>query len=183
MSSPMCGATKAFEEFKKYLIDPKIVEPKYGEMLKEIIEVRKQIEHKEMMDATGQYVDEWIAKSEEFVNKMYDILSVLEIKKKEKVLERTHDIMHKAVVSALKTLKKMPAKEDKIMEAFKKELIDTKMVDGYYMDVWKKLDVMKGLADGNKLDKVNEKDVYVMRENVRSMIRDLSRVLQKKESK
>jgi predicted nucleotidyltransferase/uncharacterized protein (UPF0332 family) len=174
---------KAYDEFKKYLVEPGIVEPKYAEILKEIITIRKKIEHKELMEAEGAFVDEWIEKSDAFVNKMYDILSVLEIKKKEKVLYRTHDVMQKAVVSTLKTLNKMPSKEGDMMDVFKKELVDTKMLDGYYLDVWKKLDVMKGLADGKKLDKVAEKDVYVMRENVRNMIRDLSRVLQTKGKK
>jgi predicted nucleotidyltransferase/uncharacterized protein (UPF0332 family) len=168
---------KAYDEFRKYLVEPGIVEPKYAEWLKEIIEVRKKIEHKEIMDATGAFVDGWIGKSEEFVNKMYDILSVLEIRKKEKVLQRTHEVMHKAMVSALKTLNKMPDKDDKVVDVFRKELVDSKMVEGYYLDVWRKLDIMKGLADNKKLDKVSEKDVYTMRESVRNMIRDLSRVL------
>lgn len=174
---------KAHEEFKKYMVDSGIIEAKYGDWLKEIIEIRKKIEHKEIMDAAGGYVDEWIAKSEEFVNRMYDVLSVLEMKKKEKVLQRTHEVMHKAVVSALKTLNKMPKKEGDLMGVFKKEFVDTNLIEGYYLDVWKKLDVMKGLLENKKGDKIGEKDVYTMRESVRNMIRDLSRLLQDKEKK
>ena len=174
---------KAYDEVKKYLVDPGILEPEYAEWLKEIIEIRKKIEHKELMDVTGAFVDEWIDKSDKFVNKMFQLLSVLESKKKEKVLERTHEVMHKAAIAALKTLHKLPEREEKIADAFKKEFIDKGLVESYYFDVWKKIEIMKGLADKKRLDKIPEKDVYKMREYVRNLIRDLSKVLKEKEKK
>jgi len=42
---------------------------------------------------------------------------------------------------------------------------------------------MKDLVDKGKLDKISEKDVYQMREYARGMIRDISRILEKKEKK
>lgn len=172
---------KAYDEVRKYLVEPGILEQSYADDLKEIIEIRKKIEHKEIMDVTGQFVDEWIEKSERFINRMYDLLTVLEEKKKGKVLERTHEVMMKAAVTALKTVNKLPKKEELIPETFKKEFIDSKKIEGYYWDVWKKVDVMRGLAEKSKLDKIPEKDVYRMREYVREMIRELSKVLKTKE--
>lgn len=169
--------SKAYAEVKKYLVEPGILEEKYAQWLKEIIEIRKKIEHKELMDVTGAFVDEWIDKADEFTRKMFELLSVLEIKKKEKVLERTHEVLHKAAVAALKTLHKMPEKEDRIKDIFKKEVIDKGLVETYYWDVWNKIDIMKDLASKQRLDKVPDKDVYQMREYVRNLIRDLSKVL------
>ncbi|MFH8080830.1 MAG: nucleotidyltransferase domain-containing protein, partial [Candidatus Aenigmatarchaeota archaeon] len=63
--------TKAYEEFKKYVVDAGLIEEKYAIWLKDIVEIRKKIEHKEILDVTGAFVDEWIQKSEEFVNKMF----------------------------------------------------------------------------------------------------------------
>ena len=88
--------SKAYEEVKRYLVEPGILEPQYAEWLREIIEIRKKIEHKELMDVTGAFVDEWINKAEKFVNKMFALLGALEMRKKEKVLERTHEVMYKA---------------------------------------------------------------------------------------
>jgi len=99
--------SKAYVEVKKYLVDPGILEQKYADWLKEIIAIRKKIEHKELMDVTGAYVDEWIDKADKFIEKMFQLLSVLEFRKKEKILERTHEVMYKAAIAALKTLKKM----------------------------------------------------------------------------
>jgi len=169
---------KAYEQFKKYVVDPGIVEEKYGEWLREIVELRKKIEHKEIMDVDGATVDSWITRSDEFVNKMYDVLSILERKKKEKVLERTYEVMQKAALSALKTLN-IETKES-VGEAFKKEFIDKGKLESYYWDIWKKVEIMKSLLDQNRSDKIEEREVYRMRDYVKNLIRDLSRVLEEK---
>ena len=174
---------KAYAEVKKYLVDPGILEQKYADWLKEIIGIRKKIEHKELMDVTGAFVDEWIDKADKFIEKMFQLLSVLEFRKKEKILERTHEVMYKAAVAALKTLKKLPKKNEDIPKTFKAEFVDKKLVEGYYWDIWRRIEEMKGLAEKKALDKVDDKDVYKMREYVRNLIRDLAKVLKKKEKK
>ncbi len=175
--------SKAYDEVIKYMVRPGILDPKYAEWLREMIEIRKKIEHKELMDVSGTFVDEWIQKSDEFINVMFKLLSVLEQQKKEKVLERTHEVMYKAATSSLQTLNKLPEDEKKIPEIFKKELIDSHMIEDYYWDIWQKIEVMKGLIESQKADKVDEKEVYKMREFVRNMIKDLSKVLKDKEKK
>jgi len=174
---------KAYDEVKLHLVDTGILEQEYADWLKEIIEIRKKIEHKEMMDAEGAYVDAWIAKSEKFVDRMFSILNALEVRKKEKVLERTHEVLNKAATTALKSIKKLPVKEDEIPTAFKREFIDKKMVEGYYWDIWKRIDEMKKKADDKKIQEIPEKDVYEMREFVRKLIHDLAKVLKDSEIK
>jgi uncharacterized protein (UPF0332 family) len=174
---------KAYNEVKKYLVDPGILEQKYADWLKEIIAIRKKIEHKELMDVEGAFVDEWIDKADKFIEKMFQLLSVLEFRKKEKILERTHEVMYKAAIAALKTLNKLPKESDKIPTMFKKEFIDKKLVEGYYWDIWKRIEEMKGLMEKKSFDKIADKDVYKMREYVRNLIRDLAKVLKKHEKK
>lgn len=170
---------KAYDDVKKFLVEPGILEQKYADWLKEIIAIRKKIEHKEMMDAKGELVDEWIDKAEKYVEKMFGLLNALELRKKEKVLERTHEVMHKAAVTALKSLKKMPEKETQIPTVFKREFVDRKLIEGYYWDIWKRIETMKKTvsADKNKLRDIPDKEVYQMREYVRKMIRDLAKAL------
>jgi len=170
---------KAYDDVKKFLVEPGILEQKYADRLKEIIAIRKKIEHKEMMDAKGEFVDEWIDKAEKYVEKMFSLLNALELRKKEKVLERTHEVMHKAAITALKSLKKMPEKETQIPTVFKREFIDRKLIEGYYWDIWKRIETMKKTvsADKKKLRDIPDKEVYQMREYVRKMIRDLAKAL------
>ncbi|RLF31030.1 MAG: nucleotidyltransferase [Thermoplasmata archaeon] len=175
--------SKAYEDVKKFLVEPGILEPEYAEWLKEIIEIRKKIEHKELMDVSGAFVDEWIDKAEKFVNKMFSLLNALEIRKREKILERTHEVLHKAAITALKTLKKMPEKKEEVPLAFKKEFIDKKLIESYYWDIWKRIEELKKKADEKKITEIPDKEVYEMREYVRKLIRDLARVLKEKEKK
>ena len=172
--------SKAYDEVKKYLVEPGILEPEYAEWLREIIEIRKKIEHKELMEVSGAFVDEWIDKAEKFVNRMFGLLNALELRKREKILERTYEVLYKAAMTALKTLKKMPEKEEEIPLVFKKEFIDTKLIENYYWDVWNRIEELKKLADEKKLDKIPDKEVYEMREYVRKLIRELSKVLKEK---
>lgn len=179
--------SKAYQEVKKYLVEPGILEPKYAEWLREIISIRKRIEHKELMEAKGAFVDEWIRRAEKFIEKMFALLNALEIRKREKVLERTHEVMLKAVATALKTLHKLPeettvAELEKrlgmpLMEAFKRDFVATKRVEEYYLDMWKQIEELKKEVEQKKFEKLKGKEVYEMREHVRKLIHDLARVL------
>ncbi|MBI2542654.1 MAG: nucleotidyltransferase domain-containing protein [Candidatus Aenigmarchaeota archaeon] len=182
--------SKSYDEFVTYLVKPGIIEQEYADWLKEIIEIRKKIEHKELMDVSGAFVDEWIEKAEKFVDKMFGLLNALEIRKKEKILDTTHKVMYKAVVTALKSLKKMPedAKDEDVVknvgdisEAFRKEFIDKRLVEPYYSDIWNRIEKMKKLSDDRKVMEIPDREVYEMREYVRKLIRDLARVLKDKE--
>ncbi len=173
--------SKAHKAVQKYLIEPKILDEKYADWLKDIIELRKKIEHKEIMDVEGSYVDEWLGRAEKYVEKMFNLLGALELRKKEKVLQRTHDVMYKAAITALKSLKKEPEKESEIPIQFRKEFIKTDLIEGYYWDIWERIEKMKETVDEDKknIKDIPEKDVYQMREYVRKMIRDLAKALKK----
>lgn len=171
---------KAYEDVKKYLVEPGIIEPEYAEWLREIIEIRKKIEHKELMEVSGAFVDEWIEKAEKFIDKMFGLLNALEMRKKEKILERTREVMLKAVATALKSLKKMPEKSEEIPTVFKKEFIDSKLVDPYYWSVWERIEEMKKIVEEKKLSEIPDKEVYELREHVRKLIHDLAKILKER---
>ena len=199
MGLPPPVPNKAYEEVKTNLVEPGILEPEYAEWLKEIIEIRKKIEHKEIQDVEGKFVDEWLDKAEKFVDKMFSLLNALEIRKKEKILERTHEVMIKAAATALSSVHKFKLPKESevdikeiistteknvkmpLADAFKKDFIDTKKVGNYYWDVWKKIDSMKKLADEKKITELQDKDVYQMREYVRKLIHDLAKILKTEE--
>lgn len=178
---------KAYEEMKRYLVEPGIVEAEYAEWLHEIIEIRKKIEHKELTDVSGAFVDEWLDKAEKFTDKMFSLLNALEMRKKEKILERTHEVLQKAAITALKTLHKMPEESDNesvlkkiklpLRDAFKQEFIDKKRVDPYYWNVWNRIEEMKKMVQENKLEKISDKEVNDMREYVRKLIHELAKNL------
>jgi predicted nucleotidyltransferase/uncharacterized protein (UPF0332 family) len=206
MGLPPPVPSKAYDDVMKYLVEPGILEKQYADWLKEIVEIRKKIEHKELTDVSGAFVDEWISRSEKFIEKMFSLLNALEIRKREKILERTHEVMIKAAITALKTLHKikLPKELDEaytpdvdfsklvkeiesrigmpIDQAFKRDFIDTKRVNENYWNIWNKIENMRKLANEKKFDKVSDKDVYEMREYVRKLIRDLAKTLKREET-
>lgn len=191
MGLPPPVPSKAYDEVMTHLVKNNILEQQYADWLKDIIEIRKKIEHKELMEVSGIFVDEWITKSEKFVEKMFGLLNALEIRKKEKILDRTHEVMVKAAITALKTLHKLPESANEgdvkrkvglpLLDAFKKDFIDTKVLEPYYIDIWKKIEDMKKKSEEKKIMDIPDKDVYEMREYVRKLIRDLAKVLKTKE--
>jgi len=182
---------KAYEEVKRYLVEPGILEADYAEWLREIIEIRKKIEHKELMEVSGSFVDEWLDKAEKYTDKMFSLLNALEMRKKEKVLERTHEVLQKAAITALKTLHKLPEDTDNdsvlkkikmpLRDAFKHDFIDTKRVDPYYWSIWNRIEEMRKMVGDKKLDKISEKEVNDMREYVRKLIHELAKNLKSSE--
>jgi predicted nucleotidyltransferase/uncharacterized protein (UPF0332 family) len=192
--------SKAYTEVKKHLVEPGILEEKYAEWLKEIIEIRKRIEHKELLEVSGAFVDEWIKRAEEFVNKMFTLLNALEVRKVEKILERTHEVLQKTVITAIKTLKKekidestISANVEKMKESvekefgsdlktiFKKEFVDKGLIDSYYLNIWNRIEELRNYAERKEFDKIPFKEVYELRENVRRLIRDFAKVLREEE--
>ncbi|MEM5815782.1 MAG: nucleotidyltransferase domain-containing protein [Candidatus Aenigmatarchaeota archaeon] len=180
--------SKLYEEFKEYLVKTGIVEEEYAEYIKEIVKIRKDIEHKKLLEVKGDFVDSWIEKAEKFVDKMFSILNALEIRKKEKILERTYEVLHKAVATALKNLHKLP--EDmsinelekslgmNIKEAFKRDFVDTRKIDGHYLEIWDRIEKLKKeVLDNKKIELLKGNEVEQLREYVRKLINELSKSL------
>jgi len=177
------------DEIKKTFVDRGLLEPYYAEWLRDIIDVRKKIEHREITEVSGNFVDEWIEKAEKFVDKMNNLLTAFELIKRKEILERSYKIMYKAIALALKELHNLPknigVKELEkrigmsIEDAFKKEFIDTGRVDRYYLDILNRIKYLKKEAiDKGKLENlITDDEVYELREGVRRLIKALEKVI------
>ena len=185
--------SKLYEEVMEYLVKPGLLEEEYAKWLKEIVQIRKDIEHKKLLEVKGEFVDQWIERAEKYVEKMFNLLNALEIRKKEKILERTHEVMIKAAATAIKALHKLPENMQidelekhlgiSIRDAFKRDFIDSKRIEGYYFDIWKRIEELKKeVIDEKKFEKLKGNEVEQLREYVRKLIHELSRAL-KEESK
>ncbi len=164
--------SKVADALENYLVKPGLIEKKYADWVREIVELRKKIEHRELTEVSGSFVDEWLRRAEEFVNKMLLILGALEQKKKEVVIKKISEVMTKAVETALKELEKF--KQDKpLKEQFKEELVDKGKVKQYYLEVWDRVEELQQLIGTKKLIEIPLKEIYDIREIIRKLIRDL----------
>lgn len=173
--------SKVADAVERYLVKPGILEKKYADWIREIVSLRKKIEHKQLTEVSGAFVDEWIRRAEEFVNKMLLILSALEERKKRKVIEKINYVLNEAVKKTLKELNKLDETKP-LKELFKKELVDAGKLKDYYLKVWDRLEELQQLAKSKEILEVPLKEIYDLREVVRKLIRDLY-VLLKEEKK
>jgi len=184
--------SKLYDEVMEYLVKPGLMEEEYARWLKEIVQIRKDIEHKKLLEVKGEFVDQWIERAEKYVEKMFALLNALEIRKKEKILERTHEVMLKAAATAIKALHKLPENMQidelekllgvSIKDAFKRDFIDSRRIEGYYLDIWERVEELKKeVIDEKKFEKLKGNEVEQLREYVRKLIHELSRALKEEE--
>ena len=76
-------------------------------------------------------------------------------------------------------MNKAPAKEDKLTDVIKKELVDSGMIDKKYLDVFTELEKMREVVKKGKILDIDKQSIMVQREYVRRFIRDAGRVLRK----
>ena len=160
-------------DVKEHLVDAKLLEENYLQDLQGVIEFRKQVEHKEIKDINGQQLDEFIQKAKQYVSRMEQLLLQLQKKKKETIVHKNYEVMIKAAVAALKKIDKLPPDPKDLPNAIKESLIDTKRVDPYFSDVFKRVITMRKMLDENKVDEVPQRDIEMTREYVRRFVQDL----------
>jgi len=169
----------AAKEVKEHLVDTGLLEEEYVKLLEDIYIFRKKVENKEIKDVSGKEVDEWIKKSEKYVERFEKLLKDLEFNRKAYDIKRSYEVMVKASVAALKSLKKLPKQPEKLPEAFKKYLVDAGLINSKYSDVFEKVIEMRKLLDENKVDKIKDRDIYMNREYVRRFLADVSKFIKK----
>jgi len=168
----------AAEEMRKHLVDDGLLEEEYAKMLEDVVEFRKQVEHKELKDISGEEVDKWIVKAEKYVERLEKLLKDLEAKRKEDDIKRNYEVMVQASMAALKSLKKLPEEPEKLPEAFKKYLVDAGLVSPFYSDVFEKVISMRKMVDDKKIDRITEREVYSSKEYVRRFVNDVRRFIE-----
>jgi len=168
----------AAEELRKHLVDNGLLEEEYAKMLEDVVEFRKQVEHKEQKDIAGEEVDKWIEKAERYVERLEKLLKDLETRRKEDDIKKNYEVMVQASVAALKSLKKLPEEPEKLPEAFKKYLVEAGLVSPLYSDVFEKVIAMRKMIDDKKVDKITEREVYASKEYVRRFINDVRRFVE-----
>ena len=196
--------SKIYDEVKKYFVEPGILESEYAEWLKEIVEIRKKIEHKEILEVKGEFVDLWIERAEKFVNKMFYLLNALEIKKMGDIAINTSYVMYKGIIQTLLLLN-IPIDEklkevtkinsldkflefrrqidestiEQLKENLRKNLIEPGYVDPVFLKVWDRVEQLRTLVENKKVEKLKINEIYEMREAVRLFIGQLFRALKK----
>ncbi len=169
----------AAKEVRKHLVDAGLLEEEYAQLLEDVYIFRKKVENKELKDVSGKEVDEWIKKTGKYVKRFDKLLKTLEFNRKAYDIKRSYEVMVKASVAALKSLKKLPKEPEKLPVAFKKYLVEAGLVNSTYSDVFDKVIQMRKLLDEKKIGEIKDRDIYMSREYVRRFVADVSKIMKK----
>ncbi len=172
--------TDAPDAIRKSLVKMGFVKEKQVKFLEDIIEVRKNVEHKKISRITGAELDEWLEKARRFVKLMQGLIVKVEVLKRENMIEKSHVIMTETATTLLKALDKLPKKEVGMAEAFEKFLVRPGLIAPRYLDVFQELEKMRGMVKRGKVLDLPKQDILMYREYVRKFIREAGRVLRKK---
>jgi len=167
---------------KEYLVDSKLLNKKYFNILEDIIKFRKDVEHKKIKKISGAEVDEWLKKSENYVKQMQKIYIRLQNQKKRILIDKNYEVLLKSTIFALKKMNKLPPDPKNLPKAIKKELIEKNYLPKSYLETFDKVVGMKKLAEKD-IDKIPERDVELTRSYVKKFVDILDRVIRDFESK
>jgi len=168
---------------KEHLVDHQLLEEVYLNNLREVIEFRKAVEHKEIKDISGEKLDDFIKKAKRYVERMEQLLTQLQKRRKSTMIEKNYEVMIKAAVAALKEMDKLPPDPKNLPNAIKDHLIASGIVNSQYLEVFRKVITMRKMLDDKKDNEIPQKDIEITREYVRRFVRDVSPILEKSKHK
>jgi len=148
-------------------------------MLEDIVEVRKEVEHKRINDISGSDLDMWIDKAKKFVKLMQNLIVKIEILKRENMVEKSYFIMLETAATLLKSVNKLPPKDEEIGKAFEEHFVKPGTIDKKYLEVFNELEKMRSSIKEGKILDIQKGQILRQREYVRKFIRDAGRILKK----
>ena len=166
---------------RKTIVKMKLMTEAQVKDLEDIIEVRKQVEHKKIKSMSGEDLDKWIAKASTFVKKMQGLIVKIEVLKRESMIEKSFIIMSETTKTLLKAIDKKVEKSTPLAAQFKKHLVDTGMIEKKYHDVLADLEKWQNTVKKGKVLDLQKKDILAHREYVRKFIREAGKVMRAKQ--
>jgi len=169
----------AADALKRSVVKMKLLEPKYANWLEDIVNVRKDIEHRKKQSMSGNELDSWIRSTKQFVKRMQQMIVKIEIMKRENIVEKSYSIMRETTLTLLKAMHKAPPKSHlkDLEQAFETELIKTGMISDSYLVVYKELKKLKKISKEGKILEMPKQHILLQREYVRKFIRDAGKIL------
>ncbi len=166
---------------RKTLLKMKFVEEADIRDLEEIINVRKEVEHKRIKKMAGSDVDDWIKRTRKFVKKMQGLIVKIEVLKREGIVDKSYQIMNETALTLMRSLDKKPTKQGMVRD-FEIHLVKPGIVNESYLSVMKRLEEMKKAIKDGKIMDLPKQDILMQREYVRKFIHEAGKILRKKPS-
>ncbi len=158
----------------------KILEKKYVDILTEVIKTRKDIEHGVIKDMKGSKIDDLLAKSKDYLERIKKLFKEIETKKNIASMDELYDKAISAVRDVLVSEGHNEVSEKDMANHFKSAVIDTGKLPQSTLTTLKsimkyKVDFEKGKLSGN--------DIIKARKKYNAFIKEVVEYLQRKRAK
>ncbi len=168
---------EAADAIRKNLIDEGLLEKEYADWLEEIINTRKNVEHKKIKRIPGQDIDMWIDRTDKFIKRMEKVIVKIELIKRENIVKKSYSIMEETIHTLLDSVDAKLKGGEPLRNAFKKNLIDPGIVSNEYLQIYDTISDMKKGIEGGKVIDIPKENIIKGREDVRKFIRIVGKVL------
>lgn len=169
------GKEEVPEVLEEMFVENDMLDKKYVEMAKEIHELSSKAE-KDKIEITGELLDEYMEKTDEFIRRMHKLVSQLGAKKKVKKIIDDYKTFLKANVAALKSHGvEPPERKEELPEVVEEEL----NFGESHQKLFEKWDgVIQKVKDKN-LGEVNEKELYEVKRETKDFVSEIGKELKK----
>jgi len=158
----------------------KILEPEYVKILKDNVQLRKDIEHGTKKELSGTELDQFINNAEKYLKRIRELFVTIEEKHNEKSITILYDEIVTIIRDVLSSEGIDKAQDEEIIKLFEDELISTGKVPARYLRDLNEIVEAKRKFDKHKLTKA---DIEKARKGSSGLIKFLVEYMQRKRGK
>ncbi len=158
----------------------KILEEKFVKILQHSVEVRKGIEHGEIKELSGKELDQMLDEGDKFLKRIKRLFTQIERMREKQDMAHLHDTITMVLRDALKAEGREKVKEEKLVDEFEEEFIDSGKLPKAFLKMVKDLLNAKEDSDKGQLSKIDFETVH---KDASQVIRQLIEYVQRKRSR
>ncbi|MBU0460459.1 MAG: hypothetical protein KJ597_04700 [Nanoarchaeota archaeon] len=155
----------------------KMIEPEYVKILKDNVQLRKDIEHGTKKELTGTELDKFVNNADKYLKRIKKLFVDIEAKHDRKSVLVLYDEIMTIIRDVLKSEGIERAQDEELIKLFEDELISTGKVPARYLRDLNEIVAAKKKHDTKKLTKA---DIEVARKGSAGLIRFLVEYMQRK---
>jgi uncharacterized protein (UPF0332 family)/predicted nucleotidyltransferase len=155
----------------------KLMEDKWVDILKSIIDVRKGLEHGTLKELSGAEVDKMVSDASEFLKRLKDLFTQIEKMREEEDVLHIHETIVTIVRDALKLEGVCKVGQDNILKCFEDHLVSQGKIPQKYKRMLE--DIIKAKKDYDS-KKLSKNDVEKVKKDSRDIIKFVVEYIQRK---
>jgi uncharacterized protein (UPF0332 family)/predicted nucleotidyltransferase len=164
-------------ELRRAFVSKGLLDEHTVAIYEDMFELCSKIEHGELVRLSGRELDVYLSKAVTFIERLEKLFDILDVAKRKRIIEETHELAFDTCRLALKRRGQIPPKKpEQLIAVFKRHFIDTGLVAKEHLEVLYKIHTAKRAADTGKILEVPERDIYASEVYAKNLVRILKKI-------